>query len=158
RLSAQPAERDGQRRRNGRGKTGHTLVDLLERSGHLTANGVERGRRAGIGGAHQCLERSRRLLLNLLERRQIAQRGVELVEGGETFLGRTARHREGIPKRSYVALQILEPRREHDAKLIVCVEQLANERNLAVAGSNAPLRDSDEGGEVGAHLVEGHLN
>src|SRR5215471_8769632 len=128
---------------------------MPDRLGHLIANGLERGRRAGIRGAHQGLERSRGFLLNLLERRQGAQGRVEALEGCEAFLGRAPRRTQRISKQRYLTLQILELRRPNDAKLIVGVEYLAKELQLAIGGIDAFSGDRLEGVEILAHLREG---
>src|SRR5215831_10610958 len=59
-----------------------------------------------------------------------------------------------ISKQQYAALQSLEPRCPNNAKLIVCVEYLANEFFLAIGRSNTLLCHGLKGGKISGHLGE----
>jgi len=65
-------------------ETRHQIVNAPDRAFDLSLNGVETC--AGVGGMDKRLKRDRGLLLNLLERGEIASRRVELV-GSPSLLG-----------------------------------------------------------------------
>src|SRR5207247_6716973 len=111
-------------------------VDGPNRALGLVLNGIESGRRIGSRGAHKGLERVRSLLLNLLERRQIADYRVETVEGCESGLGRAARGIECALKREDVVLQFVEFRGPDAAELVVGVERVVNQHRLAIGGGD----------------------
>ena len=104
-----------------------------------TRDRIELGRRSGAAGADKSLERDRRLLLNLLERREVADRRVEAIEGRELFLRSTAWVVEGTLQRQDMALQFVEFRRPEGAELVVGFECVANQRRLAIRGGDPRL-------------------
>ena len=76
---------------------------------------------------------------NLLERREVADRRVEAIEGRELFLRSTAWVVEGTLQRQDMALQFVELRRPEGAELVVGFECVANQRRLAIRGGDPRL-------------------
>src|SRR6516165_6257819 len=83
-------KRDNQLKRHIGIKAGDKIVDTPNRPFGLNPGRFYCVRRVGAGGIDKRLERVRSLLLDLFQRREIADRRVEAVEGGESVRGRAA--------------------------------------------------------------------
>src|ERR1019366_6031638 len=89
RVGPQAAERDYQCERNIKIKARNYVVDSPDRPLGLILDQIEVGR-SSSPSADKSLERDRSILLNLFERREVADRCVEVVEGGEPLLRNAA--------------------------------------------------------------------
>ena len=110
--------------------------------------------RAGTGGADQRLERVGGLLLNLLERREIAERRVEAIDGRQPILGSAACRIERALQGQDVPLQFVEFRSPDGAELVVGVESVANQRRFAIRGADPGLHRRFQGFEIGGNAIK----
>ena len=145
RAGPQTADGSDQRERDVGVKARHKTVDAPNRPFGLISNGNECGRRIGVAGADQRLERDRGLLLDLFEWPEIADRRDEAINGGEPLLRRAACRTERALQGENMALQFVKFRGPDGAELVVGVERVANQRRLAICGSDPLLHRSFQG-------------